>query len=88
MFVHSIILCYLCQAGLIHQDNSKQLIIALEPEAAGLFCRSLEVNQLVAEARLPKELIQLPVGAKYLIVDAGGTCCKLLRSDCAKTNAD
>ena len=51
--------------------DSKQLVIALEPEAAGLHCRGLEINEFVQESRDTR--VKLTTGAKYLVVDAGGT---------------
>ena len=75
---HYFLFCFffflLHQARLLEKDNPKQLIIALEPEAAGVFCRNLEVNELVEEARASMKTVQLPVGSKYLVVDAGGEC--------------
>ena len=57
------------QAGLITDVESNSLIIALEPEAASYYCRSLPVNEFaVRGAKQPK----FPAGTKYVLVDAGG----------------
>ncbi|KAI2557402.1 heat shock protein family A (Hsp70) member 12A, partial [Homo sapiens] len=35
------------QAGLASPENSEQLIIALEPEAASIYCRKLRLHQMI-----------------------------------------
>lgn len=35
------------QAGLVSRENAEQLLIALEPEAASVYCRKLRLHQLV-----------------------------------------
>lgn len=35
------------QAGLVSPENSEQLIIALEPEAASIYCRKLRLHQMI-----------------------------------------
>lgn len=35
------------QAGLASPENSEQLIIALEPEAASIYCRKLRLYQMI-----------------------------------------
>lgn len=35
------------QAGLVSRDNPDQLIIALEPEAASIYCRKLRLHQMI-----------------------------------------
>lgn len=35
------------QAGLVSSENPEQLLIALEPEAASIYCRKLRLNQLI-----------------------------------------
>ena len=37
------------QAGLVTLDNPKQLTIALEPEAASIFCRKLRLRECVPD---------------------------------------
>lgn len=58
------------QAGIL----SDKLSIALEPEAAALYCRYLPVEKLLGVAKdeeAPKLKTFCP-GAEYLIVDLGG----------------
>ena len=50
--------------------DSGQLVIALEPEAASLYCRNLDVNQFLERSRTAD--IKLNAGTKYLVIDAGG----------------
>lgn len=38
------------QAGLLTEDNWKQLIIALEPEAASIYCQSLKARECVSDS--------------------------------------
>lgn len=35
------------QAGLVSREDAEQLLIALEPEAASVYCRKLRLHQLV-----------------------------------------
>lgn len=35
------------QSGLVSRDTPEQLIIALEPEAASIYCRKLRLHQMV-----------------------------------------
>ena len=50
--------------------NSKQLVISLEPEAAGLYCRGLEINEFMEEPR--DSNVRMDPGVEYLVIDAGG----------------
>ena len=50
--------------------DSRQLVIALEPEAASLHCRSLDVAQFVGEP--DKDSVVFKTGTKYMVIDAGG----------------
>lgn len=55
--------CSLVQAGI----NHRKIKLALEPEAASMYCRHLPMKQ-------DKESISsLPTGTAYMILDAGGT---------------
>ena len=54
------------KAGLL----TSKLTVALEPEAASIFCRHLSVDTTVCEGKI--SIAKLPVGAKYMILDAGG----------------
>lgn len=35
------------QAGLVSRENAEKLLIALEPEAASVYCRKLRLHQLM-----------------------------------------
>uniref|UniRef100_A0A8D1F1D1 Heat shock 70 kDa protein 12A n=1 Tax=Sus scrofa TaxID=9823 RepID=A0A8D1F1D1_PIG len=48
------------QAGLASPENAEQLIIALEPEAASIYCRKLRLHQMIE------------LSDKYVVVDSGG----------------
>ena len=62
---------HLFQAKIIDQEKSKNLVIALEPEAASLYCRTLEMEHFLGmETKSGK--LYLPIGTKYMIIDAGG----------------
>lgn len=37
----------LSQAGMANPENPEQLIIALEPEAASIYCRKLRLHQMI-----------------------------------------
>lgn len=53
--------------------DSRKLVIALEPEAASVFCRSLDLDNFVTRsARL-----QFRTGDKFVIIDAGGKISKI-----------
>ena len=60
------------QAGLITDVESRLLVIALEPEAASYYCRTLPVNQYAVRG---EESPKFPAGSKYVLVDAGGNMC-------------
>ena len=57
------------QAGLTSEKNSTKLLIALEPEAASVFCRSLAVNSFACDST---EDLTFLSGERILIIDAGG----------------
>ena len=56
--------CFYLQAGI----SADKLMLALEPEAASLYCRHLPV-QIDGESSLST----FHAGQKYLVLDAGGT---------------
>ena len=58
------------QAG-IKKEN---LTIALEPEAASLFCMHLPVDRMSIEGNLSESMRVSPFskGRKYMVVDVGG----------------
>ena len=57
------------QAGMISDVNSQNLIIALEPEAASLYCRNLGLNHFVGAEKTDTKM---PDGTKHLVLDCGG----------------
>ncbi|XP_068758558.1 heat shock 70 kDa protein 12A-like [Montipora capricornis] len=62
------------QAGLIHPSKSSQLIIALEPEAAAIFCRQSKLREFV-EGKGREQTVKdafVPAKTQYLVVDNGG----------------
>ena len=61
------------QAGLIDDVDSGQLLIALEPEAASLYCRQLSISEFVERSRGSE--IRMGSGTKYIVIDAGGKLC-------------
>ena len=60
------------QAGLIDNENSDRLQIALEPEAASIYCKSLRLNHFLGENE--KTDVKMGAGTVYMVVDAGGNC--------------
>ncbi|XP_053400254.1 heat shock 70 kDa protein 12A-like [Mercenaria mercenaria] len=54
------------QAGI----ENEQLTIALEPEAASIYCRHLPVDATSKESKMT--ISNLPTGTKYMVLDAGG----------------
>ncbi|KAG7462520.1 hypothetical protein MATL_G00185620 [Megalops atlanticus] len=59
------------QAGLVSESNSKDLIIALEPEAASVWCRQLPCKGFVSEGSQTDKLEDTP-GTQYIVLDCGG----------------
>lgn len=54
------------QAGI----STDKLTIALEPEAASIFCRHLSVETTVSGGNI--SIAKMSVGTRYMILDAGG----------------
>ncbi|KAM6418297.1 heat shock 70 kDa protein 12B-like [Pluvialis apricaria] len=59
------------EAGLISHMISEKLIIALEPEAASLWCKQLPREGFMAESSDKKKFEDSP-GIQYIVVDCGG----------------
>uniref|UniRef100_A0AAU0MUF1 Heat shock protein family A member 12 variant X2 n=1 Tax=Urechis unicinctus TaxID=6432 RepID=A0AAU0MUF1_UREUN len=57
-------------AGIIKDVESTRLLIALEPEAASLYCRTLDIEHLVTGSYTAS--VKMAAGVKYLVLDAGG----------------
>lgn len=56
------------QAGI----KTENLIIALEPEAASLFCMHLPVDKIISNTEHTSGISPFAKGTKYMVVDAGG----------------
>lgn len=54
------------QAGVASPDHPEQLVIALEPEAASIYCRRLRMNQLVPNCPQPMQPLTLERNRKLL----------------------
>lgn len=70
------------QAGLASPENSEQLIIALEPEAASIYCRKLRLHQMIelsSKAAVNGYSSSDTVGAGF----AQGTSCSLSPPPCS-----
>lgn len=63
-------LCF--QAGIVTKGNEHKLVIALEPEAASVWCKKLPADGFIAENQGGHSLDQSP-GTQYIVVDCGGT---------------
>uniref|UniRef100_A0A4W4F258 Heat shock protein 12B n=1 Tax=Electrophorus electricus TaxID=8005 RepID=A0A4W4F258_ELEEL len=66
-------------AGLVSPDSHEQLLIALEPEAASIYCRKLRLHQLIDLSQRPitNSLDQdgsrpFDSSDKYMVADCGG----------------
>nr|XP_060615195.1 heat shock 70 kDa protein 12B-like [Anolis sagrei ordinatus] len=71
-------------AGLVPPESPEQLLIALEPEAASIYCRKLRLNQLMDLSEGPRgphgrrSTHDLPIdssfrqGDRYIVADCGG----------------
>ncbi|RWS04957.1 heat shock 70 kDa protein 12A-like protein [Dinothrombium tinctorium] len=76
------------EAGMASPQQPEQLLIALEPEAASIYCRRLRLNQLIPDAvfKQKRSLLSPPLsefvcderavceekGTRYMVVDCGG----------------
>jgi hypothetical protein len=62
------------QAGVGSEKHPEQLIIALEPEAAGVYCAAQSQNQVLHSSTKTKSELQLAFegGKEYLVLDCGG----------------
>ncbi|XP_061546503.1 heat shock 70 kDa protein 12A isoform X5 [Phycodurus eques] len=74
------------KSGLVSRDNPEQLIIALEPEAASIYCRKLRLHQMVDLSSQTTQNGFSPTdnvgstmtqaspghGDRYVVVDCGG----------------
>ncbi|XP_063348090.1 heat shock 70 kDa protein 12A isoform X5 [Pelmatolapia mariae] len=69
------------KSGLVSRENPEQLIIALEPEAASIYCRKLRLHQMVdlgtqttQNGFSPSDNVGSGMGQgdRYVVVDCGG----------------
>ncbi|KAM4730618.1 heat shock 70 kDa protein 12A-like [Anableps anableps] len=59
------------QAGIVTDGTENNLVFALEPEAASVYCKKLPSEGFIAEKQGENKLDQSP-GTQYMIVDCGG----------------
>ncbi|XP_063322721.1 heat shock 70 kDa protein 12A-like [Pelmatolapia mariae] len=59
------------QAGIITEGTQRKLIIALEPEAASVWCKKLPANGFITQDHDGGSLDQSP-GTQFMVVDCGG----------------
>ncbi|XP_063323630.1 heat shock 70 kDa protein 12A-like [Pelmatolapia mariae] len=59
------------QAGIVTEGNQHSLIIALEPEAASVWCKKLPADGFITQNHDGGSLDQSP-GTQYIVVDCGG----------------
>ena len=77
MFVYRFFLSCFWQAGIVSKDAPDQLLIALEPEAASIYCREMKMREFNSEkgdANI-SDVFARP-GSKYLVIDIGGNSVK------------
>lgn len=77
MFVYRFFLSCFWQAGIVSKDAPDQLLIALEPEAASIYCREMKMREFKSEkgdANI-SDVFARP-GSKYLVIDIGGNSVK------------
>lgn len=66
---------FVSKAGLASPSNPEQIVIALEPEAASVYCREREMREFVTESGNNDALVAdiLAHTAKhYVVIDIGG----------------
>ncbi|XP_071376136.1 heat shock 70 kDa protein 12A-like [Centroberyx affinis] len=59
------------EAGIVTEHKADKLVIALEPEAASVWCKKLPSDGFIAENDGQNTLEQAP-GTQYIVVDCGG----------------
>ncbi|XP_041858641.1 heat shock 70 kDa protein 12A-like [Melanotaenia boesemani] len=59
------------EAGIVTTGNEDKLVIALEPEAASVWCKKLPADGFLAENQGGDRIEESP-GAQYIVVDCGG----------------
>lgn len=63
----------LFKAGIASSDDPEQLLIALEPEAASVYCREKKMRDFSSERgdASVSDVFARP-GSRYLVIDIGG----------------
>ena len=56
---------------MIAEIDSSKLMVCLEPEAASMYCRQIEIANFSMGSAQQMQLLQVP-GTKFMVVDAGG----------------
>ncbi|KAM4731313.1 heat shock 70 kDa protein 12A-like [Anableps anableps] len=59
------------QAGIVTEGTEDKLVIALEPEAASVWCKKLPSDGFITQNHSRNSLDQSP-GTQYIVVDCGG----------------
>ncbi|XP_031433644.1 heat shock 70 kDa protein 12A-like [Clupea harengus] len=59
------------QGGLVTETDSSKLIIALEPEAASVWCKQLPSDGFISEG-LDNNILEQNTETQYIVVDCGG----------------
>ncbi|XP_063323634.1 heat shock 70 kDa protein 12A-like [Pelmatolapia mariae] len=59
------------QAGIVTEETQHNLIIALEPEAASVWCKQLQADGFITQNHHGGSLDQSP-GTQFMVVDCGG----------------
>ena len=69
------------KAGLASPSNPEQIVIALEPEAASVYCRERKLRDFVAESGTSDALVADTLdhtNTHYVVIDIGGKSINLL----------
>uniref|UniRef100_A0A3P9PKB2 Heat shock protein 12B n=1 Tax=Poecilia reticulata TaxID=8081 RepID=A0A3P9PKB2_POERE len=59
------------QAGIITEGDEEKLVLALEPEAASIWCKKLPADGFISDKHNSKSMDQ-SAGTQYIVVDCGG----------------
>ncbi|KAK5608349.1 hypothetical protein CRENBAI_000289 [Crenichthys baileyi] len=62
---------FLFQAGIVTEETQDKLVIALEPEAASVWCKQLPSDGFISQNHSRNSLDQRP-GTQYIVADCGG----------------
>eukprot|EP00058_Branchiostoma_floridae_P028057 XP_002613548.1 hypothetical protein BRAFLDRAFT_71812 [Branchiostoma floridae] len=59
-------------ADIVSKSTQQQLVIALEPESASLYCREQPVSHFMGESGGGRDKLNMPAGTRYMVIDCGG----------------